>query len=195
MSTERDPIDCIVPAAGRSSRMGQWKPVLPFGASTIVETVVQAALAVCSRVILVGGYRGRELQEIFRDYPSVEFVENPDWSLGMFSSLRSAATRVQTPRFFITPGDMPWITPSHYTALLEALDTEVVIPTFEGQKGHPVLLRRAVAVAMVRAETSATTMREILTRFPVTLVPCSDAAILHDVDTPQEYQSPETPRT
>jgi len=70
-------IDCLVPAAGLSERMGSWKPLLPFGDSTIVETVVANALAVCSRVILVVGYRGKDLGARFSTETHVIIVETP----------------------------------------------------------------------------------------------------------------------
>ena len=54
-------LDCVIPAAGRSERMGTWKPVLPFGGSTIIQTVVTAALRARARVILVTGYRAEDL--------------------------------------------------------------------------------------------------------------------------------------
>jgi molybdenum cofactor cytidylyltransferase len=188
MPADRAIIDCIVPAAGRSSRMGAWKPGLPFGSSTVVQTVVSAALAVCSRVIVVGGYRAADLVELFAGAPSVLFVENPDWELGMFSSLRTAAARVETERFFITPGDMPWIEPDVYRALLAAPRAEVVFPTFADRKGHPVLLSAAVASAMRAADPARGIMREIIGRFPTTRMVWSDDTIMRDADTPQDLR-------
>lgn len=187
MPNDEGLMDCIVPAAGRSSRMGRWKPALPFGESTIIETVVAAALPVCKRVILVGGFRADELAAIFRGMPSVVFVENTNWSTGMFSSLRCAAGHIQTDRFFITPGDMPWITPAIYIALKNAPLADVVSPTFGGHRGHPVLLRRAVAEEMLRSDPATGVMREIIGRFLSINIPWDDDTILRDVDTPQEY--------
>ncbi|NGD67297.1 NTP transferase domain-containing protein, partial [Serratia marcescens] len=51
-------IDCIITAAGLSSRMGQWKMMLPWQQGTILDTSIKNALQFCSRIILVTGYRG-----------------------------------------------------------------------------------------------------------------------------------------
>ncbi len=136
-------VDCIVPTAGRSERMGRWKPLLPFRGGTIVGTVVEAALEACSRVILVTGFRGDELAARFAGTPRVLVVENPDWALGMFSSIRRGAARVESARFFVSLGDMPFVGSAIYRALLEAPEADFVFPVHGGVRGHPVCLLRA----------------------------------------------------
>ncbi|MDE8740011.1 NTP transferase domain-containing protein, partial [Escherichia coli] len=51
-------IDCIITAAGLSSRMGQLKMMLPWEQGTILDTSIKNALQFCSRINLVTGYRG-----------------------------------------------------------------------------------------------------------------------------------------
>ena len=60
--------ECIVLAAGASARMGQWKLFLPFQGRTVIECVVRAALTVCSRVILVTGFRSAEAAAFFSSW-------------------------------------------------------------------------------------------------------------------------------
>ena len=157
-------MDCIVPAAGSSTRMGRWKPVLPFGGSTIVQTVVAAALQVCSRVVLVTGFHGTELAALFAGESRVLAIHNNDWQQGMFSSIRAGSSHVLTPRFFVTLGDMPWIAPAVYEALLRegGADVEggsdhgggrdVVFAAYGGMRGHPVLFRNSVKAAIAAAD-------------------------------------------
>jgi molybdenum cofactor cytidylyltransferase len=183
-----EPVDCVVPAAGRSERMGSWKPLLPFAGSSIVECVAQCALESCSRVILVAGYRAAELESAFHDRPRVVVIENPDWRLGMFSSIRRGVERVATRRFFVTLGDMPWIRPEVYRALLAARELDVVFPTFDGVRGHPVLFTGAVKEAILRADPAAGAMREIAAGFRAAEMPWSDASILRDIDTPKDLE-------
>jgi molybdenum cofactor cytidylyltransferase len=175
-------VDCVVPAAGQSARMGAWKPVLPFGDSTIVQTVVAAALGACARVILVTGFRGAELAALFRSEPRILIVDNPDWLLGMFSSVQRGLAHVATPRFFVSLGDMPWIGPEVYQALLGADPSPVVAPVFGGFRGHPVLFDAAVRDAALRADPETGSMKEIASRFAATELPWEDDAILRDID-------------
>jgi molybdenum cofactor cytidylyltransferase len=181
-------VDCIIPAAGASSRMGKPKLLLPFRGGTIVEAAVSAALSACPRVILVLGCGAAELAALFRTEPRVLPVENPDWESGMFSSLHRGMRKVETSRFFVALGDMPLIGPEVYLALLDAPPAETVAPVFSGMRGHPVLLGPRVRQEALRHDPASGSMRSILAGYPVTEVPWKDDSILSDVDTPEDYE-------
>lgn len=179
-------VDCIVPAAGRSERMGRWKPVLPFRGSTIVETVVAAALAACGRVILVTGYRGGELAALFAAEVRVTVVRNPAWELGMFSSIQRGAAAVLTSRFFVHLADMPWVDPEIYRTLLAAGEADFVFPVHGGMRGHPVLLGARARGEILRAEPDTGSMKDIARRLDVLEVPVQTDAALRDIDEPAD---------
>ncbi len=175
-------VDCIVPAAGRSERMGRWKPAIAFGSLTIIGTVVQNALEACERVILVTGYRGAELAAMFAETPRLLVVENPEWELGMFSSLRRGVACAGSERYFITLGDMPWITPPVYDALFACRGADVVFPVCAGRRGHPVLFNRRVREAVLGADPATGRMRDIVERYTVMEVAWEDDSVLRDID-------------
>jgi molybdenum cofactor cytidylyltransferase len=166
--------------------MGRWKPLLPFKGGTIVGTVVAAALEVCGRAILVTGYRGDELADRFIGEPRVVIVENPDWALGMFSSIRRGTARVETDRFFINLADMPFVEPSVYRALLEEGGTDFVFPVHAGIRGHPVLAGARVREAVLAADPATGSMKEIARRLSVVEVRWHDDSVLKDIDTPAD---------
>jgi molybdenum cofactor cytidylyltransferase len=166
--------------------MGRWKPVLPFGDSTIIQTVVAAALQCCSRVLLVTGLRGTELAAMFHEDPRVLPVENTAWQQGMFSSIRTGSVFVRTRRFFVTLGDMPWIPASVYAALLRSEEADVVFPVSGGVRGHPVLFNEKVREAIAAADPVRGSMRAISESFRVGELPWPDQSILRDVDTEQD---------
>ena len=68
-------IDCIITAAGLSSRMGQWKMMLPWQQGTILDTSIKNALQFCSRIILVTGYRGNELHERYANQSNITIIQ------------------------------------------------------------------------------------------------------------------------
>ncbi len=181
-------VDCIVPAAGRSARMGAWKPALSFGSSTIIGTVVATALLVCARVILVTGYRSEELAALFRGNLKVRVVENPEWELGMFSSVRRGVACSGSDRYFVALGDMPWIRPSVFEGLLACRNADVVFPVFDGRRGHPVLFSRKVREAVLLADPATDRMRDIAERFTVMELAWEDDSILRDIDTREDYR-------
>ena len=176
--------------------MGEWKPLLPLKGSTLIETVVSTALKACARVILVTGYRGGELADIFRGERRVKIVQNPGWEDGMFSSIKAGVHEIDTPRFFIVPGDMPFLSLDIYRALMtahtDARDkvpaTEAVIPEYNGRRGHPVLVDGGVIGRVIGAGPATRSMREILAQVHCELMPWKDDTILKDIDTPTEYR-------
>ena len=180
-------VSCIIPAAGCSERMGAWKPLLPFRGTTILQTVVQAALAACSSIIVVTGHRGAEIEAVLRGEPRISVARNPLWEAGMFSSIQRGAALVETERFFIVLGDKPFIRPDVYAFLLQAPAADAVFPVHGGERGHPVLLSRGVREAILAAEAATGSMPRVISRFTVREVEWPDDSILRDIDTPEEY--------
>ena len=130
----------------------------------MIQHVVDKSLRVCERVILVSGYRGEELEELFSTYKKVECIRNEEYKRGMFSSIQTGAALVKTPWFFITLGDMPAIPVTIFTRLAEEADrdkrTDIIRPVYRANPGHPVLLRRSVA-ATIREQSYEADMRTV----------------------------------
>ncbi len=154
-TTPVGPIDCILCAAGESSRMGLWKPLLPWKNGAVIDAAVSAALKAACRVILVTGYRGEELEDRFRGRPGVVTVRNPHWQRGMVSSILTGARYSQGELFFVSHADMPLIPPEVYQTLRDWADQDrhraepsgyprAWRCTFQGKPGHPVLFERSI---------------------------------------------------
>lgn len=90
--------------------------------------------------------------------------------------------------FLIALADMPYIAPSTITSLAATLNNaDIVVPTYQGQRGHPVAFAakfRSELLALQGDEGA----RAILKRHAadVRLLPCNDAGILRDIDTPAD---------
>jgi molybdenum cofactor cytidylyltransferase len=153
-------IECVMLAAGRSTRMDGWKMTLPWGESTILEHSLRTALDVCARVVLVTGFRAEELERIFRDWSRVEVVSNERYEEGMFSSVQMGVRSIGNGGFFLALGDMPGVSGDIYRTLLGFLDTGI-----------------------------SRTLRDVLAEVPTVIVPVDDQGILHDIDTPEDYRS------
>ncbi len=178
--------DCIIPAAGLSSRMGDWKLLLPFNGATIVEHSVINALASCARVIVVVGYRGDELIQQLAPYP-VELVFNHDYQQGMYSSIRQAVTQLHHDYFFVTHADMPCIAPAIFTRLWEQRGEATVFPGTEQQTGHPVLLSSRLK-PVIEQQQQHKSMKALLKHYPMRFLNLKEPSIHLDIDTPQSYQ-------
>lgn len=188
--------ECVITAAGASSRMGSWKPVLPFGAATLIQTVVGTALAVSLRVVLVAGYRGDELAPLFSGEPRVSVVRNPDWEGGLLGSLLRGVESCAGERVFLMNGDKPLVRERTYALLMREAERRIgsglpdvpLFAAFGGMAGHPVLVRRDIVLAAAALPGPPLSMRGHLARYHPVLVECGDEGVLVDIDTPEEYE-------
>lgn len=185
-----DGYDCVMPAAGSSSRMGGWKLAMRIGNETVAERSVRNALAFCARVIIVTGYHGEELQSLFRDRHSVVVVENQAYSQGMFSSIRAGVHLVRTGHFFVALADMPFVPSRVFRALAElsvdpASSGNAFRPFYRGIPGHPVLLPPSAIDKILQFDNSHT-MQEVLRELEMSKLDIEEEGVVLDIDTPED---------
>lgn len=186
----------VIPAAGFGRRMGLAKQALPYGNSTMAGSVVAALLAskVHGVVVVTRPALADQLGlPAGDDRVRVAFNREPDSD--MLESIRVglAALADCGPResdgVLVVPADMPELsasTCSACAAAYRALPGAIIIATHGGVRGHPIIfpwsLRRAV-------EHLTGGLRELAARNPqlARLIPCDDAAVTRDLDTPEDY--------
>ena len=166
--------------------------MLPYKENTIIEQSVDNALDFCGRVILVTGYRGDELDDLFAGRPDVVTVRNTDYERGMFSSIQTGTPRVETEYFFITMGDMPEIGPDLFQKLVDTMNRnpgiEIVRPLYKGKRGHPVLLKKSVKQTIL-SEPWDSEMKNVFTRHRVIDLPLDIRESFMDIDTEEDYST------
>jgi len=183
-------IEGVILAAGLSSRMGSNKLLLNVLEMPMIERVILNMLPFCERLIVVLGHDGHKLEPLLKKYNTVKLVYNSGYQSGMFSSVIVGCEHLEGDRFFLTPADMPLITKDTYKSLL-AVNDSVVIPSYQGKAGHPILLNVEVVKGLVTSAeqpiTEAQNLREYLKGFHKTYVSVPDEGILTDIDTRTEY--------
>ena len=132
------PLDCVVLAAGASTRMGRAKIHLPLSGTTVVGATVAHALEAGLRVIVVARADDAAIDALAG--PRVLVVRNLDPERGMLSSIREGVREVRSDRFFFIPADMPFPGPGIYRSLAGIEARGPLIPTCAGRRGHPVLM-------------------------------------------------------
>lgn len=179
---------CVMLAAGLSSRMGKWKMVMPWGAGTILDSALASALSFCDRVVLVTGFRGDELRAYYQDHPRIEIVHNPGYEAGMFSSVQRGVAAITSQRFFLALGDMPEVSPGVYRALWSNAERDIcLIPGYDRGKGHPILLPEQ-ASALIKNAPQGATMKDIIRQLDTRVILVEVQGIHWDVDTPVDYE-------
>ena len=183
----------IILAAGASTRMKRQKLLLPFNGKTIIETVVEnAARSVNSNILVVLGSHREQILEQIVNY-QVKFCVNENYLDGMLSSVICGfnALPFEAEAALIFLADQPHI-PSKVTDLVtetwQKSGKGIVIPTFNGRRGHPVLIetRYKSEIEKLDPHRGLRTLSEIF-KEDVTEVESDFAEILRDIDTPEEY--------
>lgn len=182
----------IILAAGASTRLGSFKPLVVLEGSTLVERVISAFSQNLVDVFLVTGFRHEELSAAVRDL-DVVVVYNPDHRLGMLSSVQAGVQRLPPvyKGFFVMPVDIPLVRPSTIAELISMADrhsNQIVYPVYEGRRGHPVLVPANLDSVILNWHKEGGLKAILDTRRENALeVPVPDCNILFDIDTPEDF--------
>ena len=186
-------IAAVILAAGRSTRMGGPNKLLAeIARRPLVRIAAEAALASrADPVIVVTGHQREEIEKALRAMP-VRLVHNPDFALGLGTSLKAgiAAVPAQADAAIVLLGDMPRVDAPLLNRLIAAFDPDrgalVVVPTFEGKRGNPVLWSRRFFPDLMAIEGDVGA-RHLIGRYgeAVVEVPVAGEAAFVDVDTPE----------
>ncbi|MFN2384364.1 MAG: NTP transferase domain-containing protein [Gemmatimonadota bacterium] len=186
----------IVLAAGRSTRMGAPKGLLPVGESTFIEHALAVLRAGgCDPVIAVvpPGTAAGALGDLVRSAGG-RAVENPSATAEQVDSLRLglAAADAACQAAVVLPVDFPRGEGSTVRDLVEAFRARgapIVRPVHAGRPGHPVLFARRVW-AELGAPQLAGGARSVVDRYRAEIeeVSVTDGGVVNDVDSPADYQ-------
>jgi len=179
----------IVLAAGAGRRFGMAKALVAYRGSLFVERAATTLLdGGCAPVIVVLGASAAEVRAR-ADLTRASVVDNPDWAMGMGSSLRAglAALSSEVDAAVIMPVDTPGVTAAAVRRVAELAAPDVVArATYGGKPGHPVLLGREHWAGASELATGDQGAREYLRRHPPVEVECGDIATGTDVDRPAD---------
>ena len=182
----------VIVAAGMSSRMGEFKPMLNIGSISIAQRIVATLQqADVTRIVVVTGYNAVALERHLAGNGLV-FLRNEDYEhTQMFDSARIGLQylRDKCGRILFTPVDIPLFTAATVTALLQS-EAKLACPVCEGQQGHPILIDASL-VDTILADSGEGGLKGAIRRCgtELTEIPVDDPGILHDADTPEDYRA------
>jgi molybdenum cofactor cytidylyltransferase len=137
----------LVLAAGKSSRLGQPKQLLPYRGTTLLDATMQVARA-CEfgeLLVTVGGASAAVQDAV--DLRGAQVVVNTEFATGCSSSI-SAAVGVVDSRsagIVLMLGDQPGVTPGAVRRLIaDAADSPLGVCRYSDGRGHPFWFRRDV---------------------------------------------------
>jgi molybdenum cofactor cytidylyltransferase len=186
-------IAAVLLAAGRSTRMGGPNKLLAeIAHRPLVRIAAEEALKSRAKpVIVVDGHQRDQVERVLAGLP-LSVVHNPDFANGLGTSLKAgiAAVPADADGAIVLLGDMPQVDAALIDRLIAAFDPDrgalVVVPTFEGKRGNPVLWSRRFFPDLMAIEGDVGA-RNLISRYgeAVVEVPVEGKAALVDVDTPE----------
>jgi len=182
-------------AAGESSRMGTPKATLAYRGRTFLETIVQTLReAGIERIVVVLGHRAEEIQRQVKIGPAQAII-NPYYRTGQTSSLQAGLRALLADELegvLLCLVDHPAVsaeTVRRTMATFRQGGAPVVIPTYQGRRGHPVLIGRQLFDELLRLASDAgadSVIRKY--RSGTQFVAVEDEGVVTDVDDPDSYR-------
>jgi molybdenum cofactor cytidylyltransferase len=187
----------LIPAAGKSRRMGRAKLTLALGHSTVLERVLHAVRAAgVADTLVVVAPDATELARL-ANAAGAHVLQLPEDTPDMRTTCMRGLAWLEE-RFhpeegdglLLLPADHPTVQPEVVHALLAIAGTKsIIVPAHQGRRGHPTWLDWS-HVAAIRArppEEGLNTFIRALTEQTRELDwPTDD--ILRDLDTPDDYE-------
>jgi molybdenum cofactor cytidylyltransferase len=183
-------ICAIVLAAGKSERMGKPKALLPLRGKTFLENILAAiSNSPVEETCVVVGHHRDEIEPHVK--PPARLVFNPDYEQGMITSLqagiRSLPSHTSGALLFLV--DHPLVESETIKSLVRKVGPDrIVLPTFRGRRGHPVLFGSAILEEILGLSASQGA-NIVVHKDPDRIVEVSvnSPGILVDIDTPEDF--------
>lgn len=183
-------VAAILLAAGKSSRMGSCKQLLPLGDTTVIGR--------CLEILQRGGVReivvvvtetGQEVA-VAAESRFARVAVNRESTGDMASSVRAGRAALDSgfSGVVVALCDYPLVAPATVKLLIQQHATDpgrIVIPRYQDCRGHPLLFSRSILEELEEGMILRDVVRQDPSR--VLEVPVDDPGILIDMDTPQDY--------
>jgi len=186
-------LDAVVLAAGFATRFGGGKLLAPYDGGVLLDGALRAAVAAPVRsVTLVTGAEAERVAAAARAFDrEIRIVQAADFAEGLAASLRAGVASLppDSAGVFVFLGDMPRVPAAVLRPLAAALSAgaSAAAPMFEGRRGNPVLIGRALFPELLRL-TGDEGARRVLQGLGdrLALVEAPDDGVLFDVDEPHQ---------
>ncbi len=189
-------IVAVILSAGKSSRMGRPKALLPIAGRTFIEKIVAALKASrVGKIIVVLGHNADEMKRQIEPLP-VTILINPDYQLGQISSLQVAVRYLNEDEncdgMLVHLVDHPYIDSALVDLMIERFHASkklIVMPRYRGKRGHPVLFGRRLFAELLAAPLDQGAKAVVNAHRDDTLeIDTEDEGVAIDIDTPELFR-------
>lgn len=183
-------IGALIVAAGMSSRMGDFKPMLSIGSISVAQRVVATlSQAGVSKIVMVTGYNATALERHLAGN-GIIFLRNENYqTTQMFDSVKIGLSYLQDKcdRVLFTPVDVPLFTAKTVKTILDS-EASLVVPVCQGEQGHPILIANGL-IPEILSDSGEMGLRGALERcsIPMQRIEVEDSGTIQDADTPEDF--------
>lgn len=181
----------LIVAAGRSSRMNQFKPLMEIGQTSVISRLIATfQQSGVDPIVLITGHEAERLEAHVKnldvvvlrndDYATTEMIDSVNIGLKWLED--------QCDRVLFSPGDVPLFSRDTVELMLQS-EAQIAIPTVSGQEGHPLLLDASLIGSIVE-DRGQGGLRGVLARLdvPIARLETDDLGTQLDADTPDDFE-------
>ncbi len=187
-------IAATVLAAGESRRMGFPKALLRYRNRTFLETILDSISVLGLRpLVVLGEDRDTIGQEL--DLEEVTVLANPEPDAGPIGSIRAAVREIlghPVEALLVWPVDFPHVKLDTVRLLVDEYrrtGAAVVVPSFAGRRGHPVVFGRQVFSELLQVSSSEGAKAVVRAdNARVLHVTVEDPSVIESLNYPEEYR-------
>jgi len=170
--------------------MGQTKQLLPLAEKPVIRHCIDALQAArIAEIVVVVNEESNDIADALRGLPLIIAVNKVRGS-DMAESVKAGLTTLShsASGVLICLSDHPLVRPETIEALIKEhmnLPDKIIIPCYNGRRGHPSLFPKSV----LQGEHSGATLRDIIRKesHRVVLIDTGDEGVVLDMDTPEEF--------
>lgn len=183
-------VGALIVAAGMSSRMGAFKPMLNIGTISVAQRVIATLnRAGVSKIVMVTGYNAVALERHLAGQ-GIVFLRNENYeTTQMFDSVKIGLQYLENKcdKVLFTPVDVPLFTAHTVKTILESGES-LACPICHGEKGHPLLIDSRL-IPEILQDSGEQGLRGATARcsMPLCCIPVEDYGTLCDADTPEDF--------
>ena len=188
----------VILAAGYSKRMGKPKGLLEYKEKPFILSQITNLRSIgFEEIVIVLGKSKDTYFEKISELKKYNIVINPSPEIGVFSSIQCGLANLSKENIgvFILPIDVP--SPKKYVweEMLENFklnQVNVVVPSFNGKKGHPVLLSSEFKKYILSCNPSSRLDYEIHkqeNQQKVKIISVKDSTILLNLNTKEDWEA------
>ncbi len=184
-------ISAIILAAGESSRFGEPKVLYKINNKSFLELILENILKIkdINEIILVLGYNFNEIVKKINKSKNIRIVENKNYKNGQLSSFQTGIKNIRRDNkgIFMILVDYPFVKYETYKKMIDTFKEKnyqnIVIPTYNNKKGHPVIFPFKLIKEILNAPLNEGA-RYVVNKYKnlIKLIETDDKYILKDID-------------